>query len=81
MPYIPEDFRPEVYASSARVPQNAGELNYQITMLLHAYMDSNGTNYQNMNDVMGALVGAQAEFYRRIAAPYEDIKIQENGDV
>ena len=54
---------------------------YQITMLLKAYMDTNGTNYQNMNDCMGALVGAQQEFYRRVCAPYEDIKIQDNGDV
>ena len=81
MPYIPQPLRPEVFPRADRTPGNAGELNYQITCLLHAYMESNGTNYQNMNDVMGALVGAQAEFYRRIAAPYEDEKIQENGDV
>ena len=81
MPYIPFSDRQEVYAYGDRVPETAGELNYQITMLLKAYMDSNGTNYKNMNDVMGALVGAQSEFYRRIVAPYEDTKIQENGDV
>jgi hypothetical protein len=34
-----------------------------------------------MNDVMGAFTGAQAEFYRRDVAPYEDAKIQQNGDV
>ena len=38
-------------------------------------------NYQTMNDIMGALAGAQIEFYRRKVAPYEDTKIKDNGDV
>ena len=81
MPYIDCKFRDEVYPSGMREASNAGELNYQITMLLQTYVGRHGTNYQNMNDCMGALVGAQQEFYRRVVAPYEDIKIQENGDV
>ena len=31
--------------------------------------------------VIGALECAKLELYRRIAAPYEDTKIQENGEV
>jgi len=34
-----------------------------------------------MNDVMGALAGAQQEFYRRHVGPYEDKCITKNGDV
>ena len=30
---------------------------------------------------MGVLECCKLEFYRRVAAPYEDIKIEENGDV
>lgn len=30
---------------------------------------------------MGAVEGAKTEFYRRIAVPYEEKKIRENGDV
>ena len=30
---------------------------------------------------MGALECAKLELYRRVAAPYEDVKIMENGDV
>ncbi len=30
---------------------------------------------------MGALEGSKLEFYRRIAAPYENKKMKENGDV
>jgi hypothetical protein len=61
--------------------QNAGELNYIITRLLRLYVEHRGESYQTFNDIMGALEGAKAEFYRRVVAPYEDVKIQENGDV
>lgn len=60
---------------------NAGELNYSITKLIDDYFERNGSRYQQINDIMGALQGASLEFYRRIAAPYEDKKILENGDV
>jgi len=60
---------------------NAGELNYLITRLCITFMNDNGKNYQNINNVVGALEGAKMEFYRRYAAPYEDTKIKENGDV
>jgi len=56
----------------------AGELQYIIAL---AIKHSAPENYQDMNDVMGALAGAQMEFYRRTVAPYEDTKIVLNGDV
>jgi hypothetical protein len=34
-----------------------------------------------MNDVLGALHAAGLEFNRRIVAPYEDTKIEQNGDI
>jgi hypothetical protein len=40
-----------------------------------------GLSYQTINDIVGALEGAKLEFYRRVAVPYEDKKIIENGDV
>lgn len=58
-----------------------GELNYQFTMLAKAYMDYKGLSYSVINDIVGALEGAKLEFYRRVAVPYEDQKIKENGDV
>jgi hypothetical protein len=60
---------------------NAGELNYLITRLCITFMYDNGQSYQNINNVVGALEGAKMEFYRRYAAPYEDTKVIENGDV
>ena len=58
----------------------AGELQYCIAVLLRHYLKP-GYRYQDLNDVMGALAGAQMEFYRRIAAPYESDKERSNGDV
>jgi hypothetical protein len=61
-------------------PDNPGELNYVITMLIKNYFN-NKPCYQSINDIVGALESAKLEFYRRVAAPYEDLKIKENGDV
>lgn len=91
MPYIKEEDKekfekhfgfgidplPEIGA----ICENPGDLNYVFTRIIHAYIKEKGLRYQNINDVMGALDGASKEFYRRVAAPYEDKKIAENGDV
>lgn len=60
---------------------NVGELNYVLTTIANDYFQRNGMNYRAVNDVVGALRCAEAEFYRRVAAPYEDKKIEANGDV
>ena len=60
--------------------KSPGELNYVITRLIDDYHSRRG-DYQSVNDVVGALEGAKLEFYRRVAAPYEDQKAMENGDV
>jgi hypothetical protein len=116
MPYIKEDRRRELTPGTA--PQNGGELNYLISMLVleaddtralkkeilalaRLYLQAKGMNYQHCNDIMGALTGARLEmsrrldskkfdglfhdtlfeFYYEIVAPYEDVKIKENGDL
>jgi hypothetical protein len=55
-----------------------GELNYVITRLLKGAYP---LRYFNLNRAMGVLECAKLEFYRRVVAPYEDIKISESGDV
>lgn len=80
MPYIKKEDR-DALLTRARGPQTQGELNYSITVLLIYYMNCKGKSYQTINDILGALDGASKEFYRRVAAPYEDTKIAENGDV
>lgn len=79
MPYI-NSMQKEALLTRSSEPTNPGELNYMITVLIRNYWEAN-QRYQSINDVLGALEGAKLEFYRRVAAPYEDKKIQENGDV
>lgn len=62
-------------------PSNAGELNYVFTVLAANYIARQGENYQNYNDIIGALEGAKLELYRRHVSVYEDQKVKENGDV
>jgi hypothetical protein len=78
MPYIPERYRADVISDGAI---NPGELNYLITVAIETYRREHGTSYRIINDILGALEGAKLEFYRRVAVPYEDQKIKENGDV
>lgn len=80
MPYIKKEDRIGIELGYRRAPANAGELNYMFTIVALAYWRRNG-RYQAINDIVGALEGAKLEFYRRVAAPYEDAKIEENGDV
>ena len=80
MPYIDEVRRVKLLEFNDQ-PQNAGELNFLITNLITKYIFMKGEKYQNYNDVIGALEGAKLEIYRRKIAPYEDIKMRENGDV
>jgi hypothetical protein len=58
-----------------------GDLNYFFTAVVNEYMKCKGLNYQAINDVVGALEGAKAEFQRRVVGPFEDRKLQLNGDV
>jgi hypothetical protein len=60
---------------------NAGDLNYVFTRIAHKYITEKGLRYQYLNDIIGALEGCKLELYRKIAAPYENEKIAENGDV
>jgi len=76
MPYIRKERREEIEEF-----ESTGELNYMITMQIKAWIDQRGLSYAAINEVIGALESAKLEFYRRIAVPYEDKKIKENGDV
>jgi hypothetical protein len=85
MPYIKQEERARLDKENEfkpiGQPRTAGELNFMFTIYAQQYFKQHGQNYQAINDIMGALEGAKLEFYRRVAAPYEDQKIKENGDV
>lgn len=57
------------------------ELNYVFTETIAQYLQKNGASYAVYNEIIGALECCKLELYRRKIAPYEDIKIRENGDV
>ena len=85
MPYITQQDRGNFMwirqAIEDSPPETAGEIQYLIALIIHQFIYNKGLNYQNCNDVMGALSGANMEFYRRFVAEYEDSKIRDNGDV
>lgn len=58
-----------------------GELNYCITVLIHEYVKAHGVSYSTMNDCIGVLDAVKMEFNRRVVVPYEDQKIEDNGDI
>lgn len=84
MPYLKSWDREQVDKDG--VCFTAGELNYKITKACIKYLGTPAYadgkyNYSKINEIIGVLECCKQEFYRRIAAPYEDKKIEENGDV
>ena len=80
MPYIKQERRDAIRAGAK--PLDAGELNFAITLLVDDYLKAKGAiRYAHLNEVVGAMDCAKLELYRRVAVPYEDQKIGENGDV
>ena len=83
MPYIKREDRGQFRAglkSTAGKDLHPGELNYIITKHVHQFLGTN-PNYEKFNAAIGVLEAAKLELYRRMVAPYEEVKIKENGDV
>lgn len=59
----------------------AGFINYAIADLIRQLILEQGCSYAILNELLGALECCKLELYRRLAAPYEDQKMKENGDV
>ena len=87
MPYIKSENRKkyekilrELVAIIKSLPPEEvdGELNYVVTKILK---DVYPLRYFHINKAVGVLECIKLEFYRRVAAPYEDLKIKESGDV
>ena len=76
MPYIIERRR----AQAGCDPENVGELCYQLYRDMLRYADG-ARAFNRFAEVLGAVEAAKMEYYRRVVAPYEDVKIVENGDV
>lgn len=84
MPYIVpnrrEAFEEWLVRGPGLLKSSSGDLNYIITRLCQQWLGG-AESYEDYKDVIGILETVKLEFYRRALAPYEDAKIQENGDV
>ncbi|MFB0503390.1 MAG: hypothetical protein ACETWE_06125 [Candidatus Bathyarchaeia archaeon] len=63
---------------SLPVEEVDGEMNYVVTKIVREVYP---LRYFHLNKAIGVLECIKQEFYRRVAAPYEDEKIRESGDV
>lgn len=84
MPYIRKIEREQLddkIDEISRIVDHDGQLNYVFTRLCHNWLRKVGKKYTRINQLIGVLECAKLEFYRMIAAPYENIKIKENGGV
>ena len=85
MPYITkerrEELEDELISLLKEMKFEVGEMNYIITYLLHEFVVQNGLRYKTLNNAVGVLECAKAEFIRTIVSPYEDQKIKDNGPV
>ena len=94
MPYIKkeqrEELEPELGALIQKImnmPEfqsngRAGILNYVITNILDScFSPLSDAKYKDYNEAIGMLECCKLEFYRKAAAPYEDMKEKQNGKV
>lgn len=60
-----------------------GDMNYIITKILHKYLHILHCipNYQDYNTVIGLIECIKQEFYNKKVIPYEELKLNENGDL
>ena len=61
--------------------EDSDSLRKHFLFVVYYHVATYGVTRQRVDDAVGALDGAAREFYRRVAVPYEDKKIKENGDV
>ena len=91
MPYIKTSTRENLDTDINKLVQKiidqgedgvCGNLNYVITRIIAASLAlDTDPRYSKINGAIGVLECAKQELYRRIASPYEDTKIYQNGDV
>ncbi len=87
MPYVDEATKLKLSYRDNQFPETAGELNWLITRLMLQYTEflmnqcGGKLSYDIVHEVRGAPINASDEYYRKLAAPYEDAKAISNGDV
>jgi hypothetical protein len=87
MPYIKKERRKEIL-TGMEMPSTPGELNFVLITIILEYLKyckacqkDEKNHYEDFNEVIGVLSCISQELYRRVVVPYENEKIEENGDV
>ena len=57
----------------------AEDLQYLLSVIFETYIARHGLRYQQLNDIMGALSGAEKEFFEHVVSPYEAHAREKNG--
>ena len=82
MPYVKQERRPDlnkvVIAMTEASVKADGDLNYILYRFCKLHVTPSYNSYKNF---LGELNEAAEEIRRRLLAPWEDMKIEENGDV
>lgn len=87
MPYIKKEDRPQIdnlvnplieHLKSLSLESQDGALNYAVTKIIKQIYPR---KYFHLNRALGVLSAIAQELYRKVIGPYEETKIQENGDV
>ena len=82
MPYIKQRDRITMDAIVSRMVQAGVEANGDLNYILYAFCKRHVTpSYNNYKNFCGELRQCATEIERRLLGPYEDTKIEENGDV
>ena len=58
-----------------------GIVNYTVTRICNDAIINKKPRYKKINQVLGVLEAVKLEFYRRLAANYEDEAKEKNGDL
>ncbi len=87
MPYITQERRealdPKIEAIQETLSQKdrgEGDLNYTLSRIVAGAFEDE-PRYHTIARITGVLENVKQEFYRRVAAPYEDEAIKKNGDI
>jgi hypothetical protein len=84
MPYIKDEDRSkfdEAIETLTGIINAKGDLNYTISQLVGQLILKTKISYTQISEWIDGVHGAERELTRRLLDPYEDYKIEENGDV
>lgn len=79
MPYVKQHRRTELLRGS--IPENAGDLAFLLTAVINRFLRHHPEQFERYAQAMAGLEATKLELYRRHIGPYENEKLEENGDV